>query len=477
MPERAKAIRSTNIMRDLIPLLPDHYPLHIGDILLSSKEAMELNTLDGTHFYTALDLYSIAEEKATYELVEKMVKNFDGSDEELFEYLNRLIKEANEYLRSKEGLNIPQVLAFGKGERVKWDLPQISTREELERLLIELSPRTKSGAQRLRRIALCALAKVVLALDELQPDVTRTIRRDADAIEDLFLGSNYHHFGNNTLFDVRMHDSKIGACSRVSISTGSEVVSAEFCSRVKEPYSILTKMLLKPRFNKEEALKDAIGYRLIVKQKHILPVIKRILKFLTSVGSINSEIKISGLEINIKGPIVNSNDIEELSSYTGRLISIAALPDSHIPIYFDDDNLLSNSKYRDVKILFNVLMLGMDTPRGVEIQILDENSKNESGLSNHAVYKLKQKMAVFTRLYGSVIEKWLDEEIRDLVRMTNLGFTKVKDELWNKNTIKIIIKKGSKRARRMELEVFRRLSALNGLLPKQIAQYRSKIGT
>ncbi len=469
MPDK-KINRSVHIGHSIPPGLRSYDLGPLAHELLSGPKSIYLNTKEGELPYSSLDLFALPSKELSYELAKRMIRNYPKSSEsekEFLTYINKLIKEANTYLRSEKGLNIPQILAFGEGERVKMPVPQINSKQDLEKILAELEvSKSKSGAQRNKKIALCALSKTVLALDDLQ-EVIRNIQEDADLIERLLV-NGLEEAGVRSIFTVLANDPNMGACTSLLSEINGEQIDIDFCSRVKEDYSILSKMLLKPEFDNKEALKDAVGFRLSIDRKYIPELIKKFLSFLADLNNIPEDMSIHKLRLDIKGKILNKEDIEAVQKHADTLLEFFF--DSHIPISADCQNSRSSGKYRDVKILFDITLKNGNESRNrsVEIQIIDRDSRNESGLSNHSVYKLKQKMGIFTRLYGSIPIKWLEEEVRRLSIQTRLDYDKVMDALL-KSTVKITIP-GRKTPIFMEKDVFNRLAA-SRLIPEQLTKH------
>lgn len=194
---------------------------------------------------------------------------------------------------------------------------------------------------------------------------------------------------------------------------GKKNITADAYFRGKNEYSFISKMINKPEVNAEEASKDGIG-----------------LKF-----ELKSEEEIGKLVVFLNNYLKEKFNAEQVILENDKLFKESDEVYSEIDKIQESDNPNSNENFRAFKINGKIKIPkkgkseAMELYRQFEVQIVLANSKNESKFSNHHIYEAAKKLAVFTRLFGSLTEKHLDAFSEEASAKTNMSKDKIKEYL------------------------------------------------
>ena len=240
------------------------------------------------------------------------------------------------------------------------------------------------------------------------------------------------------------YDKIVGVQIDNLILPGERMVMADAYYRGKSRDSFVTKFLIKPDSNVQEAVKDGIGIKMeadsLAAVNSLMGMILRELFLRFNVQDVNIENthlfnnrRMATLKKQIK--IFLDNLEQMLNDENNRRISV-----------IDDFNIYTDSHFRAIKICEGK----MDVPReGVrnatlisrnfEIQFVLSNNSNEDGFSNHYIYDAKKKLAVTTRNIGPFSEKYVDTVVYEASRESGLGFNSIKEYFLSEVLSKIIV--------------------------------------
>src|SRR3989344_6014016 len=308
--------------------------------------------------------------------------------ERAFVQMNEALKEAKSYVERVLDIKAPDVV--------------VTTKQDI----IDLIRKTQRYGEPDRRglethAGYCALVSVALATFELQKKESHMLAGEKRSLED-FLTVRSEANGHAPLFDKHYAVDIVGPTT-VTLK-GNPPLQVRLSMRDKDPDSQITKYLMKPESNAKEALKDAVGMRLEVENRHIEEALMRVVSYL------QGELGASDLELENKKIL----DDERFKSFTEH-VSEEALPSERMSMV-SDKNPLSADSFRVVKVLGDIKIPGKNTTRSIEIQFVEPENKNDRKLSSHAVYELKKKITVMTRLFGGCSEPWLRTQLEKIAK-------------------------------------------------------------
>lgn len=357
------------------------------DLHRSSASLSDQDILDSVSTYTRVSLGTL--DSAPRDGAERAER------EKAFIDMNEALKEAKNYIERVLDIKAPSVTVSSKQDIV--DLIRKTQRYgEPDRKGLE----THAGH--------CALISVALATFELQKKESHMLAREKRSLEDfLTVQSDANH--QAPLFDKHYAVDVVGPM-RVSLK-GSPPLEISLSMRDKDSDSQITKYLMKPESTAEEALKDAIGIRLEVENKQIEDVLIRVASYLQD--------ELGATELQLENKKIF--DSRRYNEFRERLRS-EDIPDPARIETTSDANPLSADTFRVVKILGDIKVPGTNKTRSVEIQVVEPENKNEKKLSSHAIYDMKKKITVMTRLFGGCSETWLKAQLGKI--STTDGYSK-----------------------------------------------------
>ena len=308
----------------------------------------------------------------------------EGEFQKRLEDINISLEEAKGYIERVLGLKAPSAAVHSKSDIV-----------DLIRKTARYGEPDRKGLE--THASYCALVSVAVAVFELHKKEAHMLKSERTALEQFLTEPNE---GNafSALF-TKHFAVDIAAPTTVTVNGISPQCQARISMRDKESDSQITKYLTSPRSSAEEALKDGMGIRLEIDNERIEDVLIRVTSYLMEALSA------SHVELKEKG-LFTPDRLEEFVARAAENI-----PHNEQIKILQDKNPMSADSFRVVKIFSTVKIPGKDTLRSLEIQVVEPGNKNEKKLASHAVYEVKKKIIVMTRLFGGCSEAWLKKEL------------------------------------------------------------------
>ncbi len=257
-------------------------------------------------------------------------------------------------------------------------------------------------AKRAKKTLACAIVKVTLAYIEAEERgvlqlLDRTIALAEQITSDMRSGK-----APFTFKDGRMRLSH--ACAEIKFSN---TFSGTICFRTKELESIIIKLMRRAEYDAEKASSDSAGMRFELNERGIPSAILNFVKYITQSGSYifqDGRIEIDAKNIKLSNEVVN--ELRQICSENG----ISFVLEEGVP------NKESGSRYKAVNVVVSGFELLDKGKMSLEAQFVPTANKNEKGLENHHVYDIFKRITIMTRLFGSVNQHWLKEEVTRAVK-------------------------------------------------------------
>lgn len=366
-----------------------------------------------------------------------------GEEEKMYETamtnINGALTEAKSYIEDVLGLRAPTVEVHSKKDVV--DLVRKTTLyRETDRKHLEA------------HVGYCALISVALAVFELQKEEAHKLEKEMKFLERLLLEPSDTNSHEPLFFKGFVGDTRNGTA--VTINGLTKECRAQLSMRDKTRDSQITKYLMKPEANAQEALKDAIGIRLEIKKDRMEDVLVRTLTYF------QEHLEATNLKIQDKNMLGDKH----LANFRKRKAE-EVMGGDNIPV-FSDTNPLSADSFQTVNITGTIVVPGANTSAGsptrqFEIQIVEPENKNEKGLASHVVYELKKHIVVMTRLFGGCSELWLIDRAKKITHNDN---ARVKNIIEGLQKIKFLIRLPNTHRVYAAASVYRRWMAADGLI-------------
>ena len=361
-----------------------------------------------------VDLRRVPTEMSDQDLLDAVSKHLDASlgriDEEptsgeekvKFEKhladINLALTDAQTYLREQLGIPVPSASVHSKKDIV--DLLKRAT----------LYKQTyRKGLE--KHAGYCALISVALAVFELQKKEALTLEGEMNYIAQ-FLTQSTQANGGVSLF-TKHTTGDIGDVIHVDVNDVSPPVRARLSMRDKKPDSQITKYLRIPEATAEGAQKDAIGLRLEFANDRMEDVLVKALNYLQE--------QMVAKNLHVQDRNLLDTEKGRLNDFKTRKAAEVHNSDE-IPV-ISQTSLLAADSYKDIKVTCTLTIpRGGDSnakqfaERAIEIQLVEPENKNESGLSSHAVYELKKKITVMSRLFGGCSDQWLTGQAKEIAQ-------------------------------------------------------------
>ncbi len=305
----------------------------------------------------------------------------------------------------------------------------------------------------------CALISVALAVFELQRQESHTLEVQMRHIENrLIARPGESSKSHDPLFFAHSSGDTAQALN-VVINGLNPQCRAKISMRDKSKDSQITKYLRKPESSAEEALKDAIGIRVELENPRIEEGLVRILNYFQEhLGATNLKVEDSNLLKSARLGDFRRRKAEDISH--GDKILVTA-----------DTSPLSADSFRAVKITGKIKIPRSDKPdelvdRPIEVQIVEPENKNESGLSSHAVYEFKKLVTVMTRLFGGCSEGWISKQLGEIAREEGFNDKFVNNTITGLQETGFMVKLPKTPNKRVyaSSEVYRRWLKVDGLI-------------
>lgn len=305
-----------------------------------------------------------------------------ASQEKLLGNINIALEEGRNYLDNVLGIRVPSAWISNPKDIIELIRKTSRYREE-----------NKKGLQ--QHAAHCALVSVAFAVFELQKKESHTLTQEMRYVEETLTQPSEKNEGAPLFYKHYAVD--VPGSINVTISGLKKQCQARVFMRDKSAESQITKYLMKPEASAEAALKDAIGVRVEVHKDRAEEVLERILNY------IQENLDASNLKVEDRNFL--GKRLEAFKDMKSKQVANA----ENI-LVITDTSPLSADSFRAVKIIGMIKV-----PRGgqnfidrpIEIQVVEPENKNMSGLSSHAVYELKKHITVMTRLFGGCNESWI----------------------------------------------------------------------
>ncbi len=344
------------------------------------------------------------------ESIREYIKRKSGLDIENSDDLRR-IKSAYEKAISMVAklLHIDNKAGRGKNRSLESRLkvPVIESARDVEDVFKSL-PREGENWEKIefvkkaKKTLACAIVKVALAYIEADEMGVRQLLNRTIALSEQITSDMQSGKAPFTFKDGRMKLSH--SCAEIKFSN---TVSGTICFRTKELESIIIKLMRRAEYDAEKAASDSAGMRFELNEKGIPSAILNFVKYMTESGSYifqDGRIEIDAKNIKLSNEVVN--ELRQICSKHG----IGFVLEEGIP------NKESGSRYRAV----NVVVSGFELPNkgkmSLEAQFVPIANKNERGLENHHIYDIFKRITIMTRLFGSVNQDWLKEEVARAVK-------------------------------------------------------------
>ncbi len=387
---------------------------------------------------TPIDLFSVPEGLSSEKKKEIIAKNLNFKVEELEKRLpdiSRYWQEAKKFYRDflmpkgKKGKVFPKEIE---------DLEEFSNLEKLENTLGKATV-LKKGDKLGFGPLYCALFTLMIAVREYEKEKFEDLERESEYFtEQLFQEDKEGIYRFHTLKD------EDDGWSQIVIFLNNEFLNAWFSFRGKSKNSMIMKLAIKPEFSVEERIQDGIGLKFEVESEEDAKELFLFLPKFLADENISKNFSVEGLVFE------NTNLFNETKEYFEDFLpKIKSKDVSCLEPSKNKENKLSNRNFQAAKLLGKIKLpekAGKGNKmirRNFEIQVVLTNNKNETGLAQHKIYKRTQKLALFSRLFGSFNEKYLDLICQEASEESGLSKEKIK-EYFEENFLVRIQAKGSK---------------------------------
>ncbi len=364
--------------------------------------------------------------------------------EKAYTEINIALREAHTYIDGVLGLTVPTA--------------QVHSPEEIIALIRKTSRYRDTNRKSLGEHAgYCALISVALAVFEIERKEAHTLKMEMGYVERFLTessGANEHQ----PLFSPYYAIGISGPMTAV-VSGITPQCQVRVSMRDKTPKSQITKYLMKPEATAESAQKDAIGIRIEVANKRIEDVL------VASLNYVQEHLEAAHLIVEDR----NLLGVERLDEFKDRK-SEEVHDANQIPVV-PDTSPLSADSLRAVKITGKINIPKNGTShelisRPIELQVVEPENKNESGLSSHAVYELKKKITVMSRLFGGCSQRWLEAQTTKIAQTEGFPEGFVSNTIQGLQDVGFLIKLPGTEKKKVYAasDVYRRWLSVDGLI-------------
>ncbi len=381
-----------------------------------------------------LDAYNVTDMDT--ESIKKTLESLrrdDESDDQFYKRIEALYIRAQIYLAKL--LLYPE----SKTRVLNFNFKTVNE-QTIDRFIRELPGMKKKHAKDLSNLnqsaMYCAIAKIMIALDEL--DKPEFKMREKIFQQFIDFTKDESQIGN-TPFTI-LSDMNDISCIKLMWEKDSKVRFA--CARRKRSDSILSKLIRTPEYDASQALKDLIGLMFKLPQSQIPGRLLLTLKWTIESRlsySENSEIEIKFQNINVSDEV--KKQIENLCKQCGVQLSLTTR----------QSNKSSSARYKSAKLVLHNFKLNEHDLPGVEFRFFPEDSR-EKGLAHHAIYELVRELAVLTRLFGTVSGRWLEKRSLLAVEQIYEQNKKIDKKAKSREIINDLIKEGRIKKLRIKRE-------------------------
>ncbi|MBU2025956.1 MAG: hypothetical protein ABIC19_02840 [Patescibacteria group bacterium] len=300
----------------------------------------------------------------------------------------------------------------------------------------------------------CATASVMLAEWEYEKEGFQHLMKESTYVFNQLFEKDKNNIS-------RFHRVQIFAdnLDRVGIlDYQGDWIKAKMNFRGKNRQSLINKMIIKPETTADEIIKDGIGVKIELED---VPHVLKVAQFLPQYLKENFGAQTILFE--------NKGILNPAAKETAKLKETLETRGASL---VEDNNEYSGKRFKNASIVCKINIPakgekgGMKVQRNLEIQLLPVDSKRSKGMTKHPIYKGIQKLAAYSRLFGSFGDKYLDLICQEAHKETNISPDKIKNYILETFIVPLeTTKKGRKKyGWKSHLE---RLSKA-GLLPPQI---------
>ena len=244
------------------------------------------------------------------------------------------------------------------------------------------------------------------------------------------------------------YDKIIGVQFGDLILPGKSPVMAEAYYRGKSRNSFITKFLIKPDSNVQEAVKDGIGLKMEADDresiKSLMGMVLRELFLQFNVQKVEIE------NTRLFNPEMMMRLEQQIRDFVENLkYTLEDIGSKNLITITEDNNPHSDSQFRAIKICEGELNIprggvqgAMTVNRNFEVQFVLSNNSNEDNFSNHYVYEAKKKLAATTRNIGTFPENYLDTIVHEASYKSGLGFDNIKQHFLDNFLSNVISSRG-----------------------------------
>ncbi|MFA6790637.1 MAG: hypothetical protein WCZ08_00660 [Parcubacteria group bacterium] len=388
---------------------------------------------------TPVDFFATSRDMSDEEILEA-VEAYLGINniEEKFELINKSLESAKDYIENYLHLGLPKEIK--KIDEIK------SKKEVLD--IFKKTAALKKGEGLKLSPSYCVLVSVFAATFEFRKEELEGLIKESEYIyEKMFEMEKKSGIANFCKLEY-----KEGEYDKIIVydEEREAQTSAESYFRGKSEYSFVSKMLNKPESNAKEASIDGIGLKLELDSKD---EIEKLIPFLSRY-------------------LEKKFDARDIIFENTRLFSEGDAIYQKIGTVKENKNPYSNKNFKSFKIngKLNVPKNGdangMIISRQFEIQIVLASNKNESGFSDHNIYEASKKIAIVTRLLGSVTDNYLKIVSAEASRKSGVSAKKIEKYLKETFLLEARSKSSNKKRYAHKSHTERRKRA--GIIPNDI---------
>ena len=302
----------------------------------------------------------------------------------------------------------------------------------------------------------CALFSIMIAEREYARKELSGLHKESEYVAEKMFAED--DFGVACFQKIKEEDDE---WTKVRIMTKNKSIKGRFSYRGKTKESVLCKLLRKPEFTAEEAIKDGVGLRFEVSDKEsafeLFPFLCEFLKT-----------KFKAKRIIFENVFFFTQEENELMQ--------KELKDLEVSFAFEE-NRSSHKNFRAAKIRgeLEVPKDGKEgkmlMTRNFEAQVVLVDNQNETGLAQSKIYKRVQKLSLFSRLFGSFGERYLDLVCEEASEASNIAKEKIKKHIADNFLLKLRLASG--RIKYVSKEQFERWEKAK-IVPTEILRLVSK---
>jgi hypothetical protein len=418
------------------------------DVLMESGRSINEENI------TPIDLFSIPEGLSQEEKIQIISKNLRMEGEDLAKNLpkiSRYWRESRDFLKN--------FLLFGSGENHQLpskEIEELNNFKNVEELIKTLDKATviKKKDKLVYSPLYCALANLMIAHSEFEGRKLQGLKNESQYMVNKFFEKGPDGVAPFNLTGKEEDED----WSRVGILLSEDSYEgARFSFRGKTKNSTIMKLAKDPASSTESMIRDGIGLRFEVSNTD---KIKKIFDFICRFTIDRFKAYDLVLE-NVN--LLNETEQEEFSSQLKQ----------YEVRYEKQENPSSSPDYKCVKIRGKIRIPengkegNLILPRDFEVQMVPTDNKNETGLNQNKIYKRVQKLSLFTRLFGSFSEEYLNRICQEASEASGISTSRIKDHIIRHYLAKLVPSPESTKIKYVSYDQFQRWEKA-GIIPSGI---------